>query len=98
MIQEKICSPNSRFEESGNVVMMLHRPKKREDEDGDGSAFGDIECLMHKTENKIFEDDLATFVATRMRIFINNINFYRMKTVILHAYFLLNCLFAHKKI
>ena len=51
------------IEQDADVVMMLHRPKKREDEDGDGSNFGDVEhiklILAKQRNGPVGEIDLA---------------------------------------
>ena len=51
------------IEQDADVVMMLHRPKKREDEDSDGSTFGDVEhiklILAKQRNGPVGEIDLA---------------------------------------
>ena len=51
------------IEQDADVVMMLHRPKKRDDEDGDGSKFGDVEhiklILAKQRNGPVGEIDLA---------------------------------------
>ncbi len=51
------------IEQDADVVMMLHRPKKREDEEDDSANFGDVEhiklILAKQRNGPVGEIDLA---------------------------------------